>query len=126
MRGKIRLETTIGRVQEGVLVPEEEKLVWVHWNHAAPLEFAGLAPFEPSRIPAPRWGHALNAAWLDKQGRILDRAQNVFAVEEGGYAGLERKFGMNDALAARPLSEREAFELRYSGYPGLWPFSGMR
>lgn len=57
------------------------------------------------------WGHEFRAAWMDSEGRILNRGTTVFAILQDG-----RPKESPEPAETEKLDAKAAFELRYSGY----------
>lgn len=101
------LSTVYGLTRESVeLGPKQNKLLWVYWTY--PMTTTFNAYVGPQTIEGATWGHEVNVAWLDADGRILDRGQAVFAIEKDG--------GAPEPKAGEKLTPKQQFDIRYGGY----------
>ncbi len=100
----------------------EKRTLVLAWNYPVPVTYQ--ANLGPTPVPGAVWGHQLNVAWLDADGRVAARGRTVFAVAPEGAEDPElRKWAR-----AESLTPAQAFTLRYRGYfahPDLKPLDKL-
>jgi dienelactone hydrolase len=104
------LDTVYGIASQALeLAPHEKRLVWVAWSYPTDIIFPSL-PGGPVRVAGASWGHEYHAAWRDSAGHIQDQGQTVFAIGQDGIPAEK------EPAKTQPVTTRQAFTIRYSGY----------
>lgn len=92
------------------LAAGEKRLVWVLWAYPGDIVFPNQ-PGGAVHLMGAHWGHELRVAWIDVKGRVLDRGWTVFAIDQDGSPE-----NTPQPERTEPVTPRQAFDIRYSGY----------